>query len=90
MATLVVLLVVLLVVWPGFMATRAEPALRVLGKTVELLSRGAFTCAMLIYAVSAGVGTGMAVGERGLGSFGRGPVAAATLVSCVCRSPPGR
>ncbi len=46
------------------MATRAEPALRVLGRTVQHLSGGAFTCAMLVYAVSVGVGIGMAVGER--------------------------
>ncbi|KXZ45044.1 hypothetical protein GPECTOR_59g652 [Gonium pectorale] len=47
----------------GFMATRAEPALRVLGKTVQHLSGGSFTAAMLIYAVSIGVGSGMAVGS---------------------------
>ncbi|KAG2443441.1 hypothetical protein HXX76_001799 [Chlamydomonas incerta] len=47
----------------GFMATRAEPALRVLGRTVQHLSGGAFTCAMLVYAVSVGVGIGMAVGS---------------------------
>ncbi|KAG2443239.1 hypothetical protein HYH02_009312 [Chlamydomonas schloesseri] len=47
----------------GFMATRAEPALRVLGRTVQHLSGGAFTCAMLVYAVSVGVGCGMAVGS---------------------------
>lgn len=45
------------------MATRAEPALRVLGRTVQHLSGGAFTCSMLVYAVSVGVGCGMAVGE---------------------------
>lgn len=33
----------------GFMATRAEPALNVVGQTVEKLSRGSFTCNMLVY-----------------------------------------
>ncbi|GFR49173.1 hypothetical protein Agub_g11195 [Astrephomene gubernaculifera] len=47
----------------GFMATRAEPVLRVLGRTVERLSGGTFTSSMLIYTVSFGVGTGMAVGS---------------------------
>ena len=35
----------------GFLATRAEPALRVMGRTVEALSEGRFTTSMLIYTV---------------------------------------
>ena len=35
----------------GFLATRAEPALRVMGRTVEALSDGRFTTSMLIYTV---------------------------------------
>lgn len=35
----------------GILATRAEPALNVLGRTVEKLSGGTFTAAMLIGAV---------------------------------------
>lgn len=45
----------------GILATRAEPALNVLGRTVEALSGGVFTCKMLIQCVSLGVGVGMAV-----------------------------
>ncbi|PNH01042.1 hypothetical protein TSOC_013096, partial [Tetrabaena socialis] len=58
------IVLVMAVAWSlGFLATRAEPALRVLGRTVEHLSNGAFSASMLIYAVSVGVGTGMAVGS---------------------------
>lgn len=46
----------------GFGATMAEPALNALGMTVESLSNGAFRKAMLINAVSFGVGTGIALG----------------------------
>jgi hypothetical protein len=46
----------------GFLATRAEPALNVLGATVEKLSGGSFTRALLVYSVCVGVGAGMAVG----------------------------
>jgi hypothetical protein len=46
----------------GFLATRAEPALNVLGRTVEKLSHGSFSKNLLIYAVSLGVGAGMATG----------------------------
>lgn len=46
----------------GFLATRAEPALNVLGRTVEKLSNGSFSKNLLIYAVSLGVGAGMAIG----------------------------
>lgn len=46
----------------GFMATRAEPALNVVGQTVEKLSKGSFTCNMLVYSVCFGVGIGMTVG----------------------------
>ena len=46
----------------GILATRAEPALNVLGQTVEKLTKGSFTKNMLIYAVCFGVGTGMTVG----------------------------
>lgn len=46
----------------GVLATRAEPALNVLGRTVEALSGGAFSAKMLIWTVALGVGVGMAVG----------------------------
>jgi hypothetical protein len=36
----------------GFLATRAEPALRVMGRTVEALSDGRFTTSMLVYTVN--------------------------------------
>jgi len=46
----------------GFLATRAEPALNVLGQTVEKLSQGSFSRSLLIYAVCVGVASGMAIG----------------------------
>jgi hypothetical protein len=46
----------------GFGATLAEPALNALGITVENLTNGAFRKSLLMYAVSIGVGTGIAVG----------------------------
>lgn len=46
----------------GFGATLAEPALNALGMTVENLTNGAFRKPLLMYAVSIGVGTGIAVG----------------------------
>lgn len=46
----------------GFGATLAEPALNALGITVENLTNGAFRKSMLMYAVSFGVGCGIAVG----------------------------
>ena len=46
----------------GFGATLAEPALNALGMTVENLTNGAFRKSLLLYAVSIGVGTGIAVG----------------------------
>jgi hypothetical protein len=46
----------------GFGATMAEPALNALGLTVQNLTNGAFKKSMLMYAVSLGVGTGIAVG----------------------------
>lgn len=46
----------------GFLATRAEPALNVLGRTVEKLSNGTFSRSLLIYAVALGVGAGMSTG----------------------------
>lgn len=47
----------------GILATKAEPALNVLGATVQKLSRGGFTKAMLVGSVSVGVGAGMCIGE---------------------------
>ena len=47
----------------GFLATRAEPALRVMGKTVETLSEGQFSANMLVYTVCVGVGCGMVLGS---------------------------
>jgi Protein of unknown function (DUF1538) len=46
----------------GFGATLAEPALNALGATVEHLTNGAFRKATLMYAVSFGVGCGIAIG----------------------------
>ncbi|MFQ5432348.1 MAG: DUF1538 domain-containing protein [Nitrospinota bacterium] len=46
----------------GFGATLAEPALNALGITVENLTNGAFKKGMLMYAVSVGVGFGIAIG----------------------------
>ena len=46
----------------GFGATLAEPALNALGLTVENLTNGAFKRRLLIYAVSIGVGFGIALG----------------------------
>ncbi len=46
----------------GFGATLAEPALNALGITVENLTNGVFKKRMLLYAVSLGVGVGIAVG----------------------------
>jgi hypothetical protein len=47
----------------GILATKAEPALNVLGETVEALSGGKFTKRMLIWAVCVGVAIGMCAGE---------------------------
>ena len=46
----------------GFGATLAEPALNALGITVENITNGAFKKSMLMYAVSVGVGFGIAIG----------------------------
>jgi hypothetical protein len=46
----------------GFGATLAEPALNALGQTVENLTSGAFRKSTLMYAVSFGVGCGIALG----------------------------
>lgn len=57
------ILVLVVIFFIGVLATRAEPALNVLGRTVERLSNGSFTSRMLIGAVCVGVGIGMAVGS---------------------------
>lgn len=46
----------------GFGATLAEPALNALGMTVETLTNGSFQKSTLMYAVSLGVGFGIATG----------------------------
>jgi hypothetical protein len=46
----------------GVLATNAEPALNVLGATVETLSNGQFSKRLLVWAVSIGVAIGMDVG----------------------------
>lgn len=46
----------------GFGATLAEPALNALGATVEELTNGSFKKSVLMYAVSLGVGCGIALG----------------------------
>lgn len=57
------LLVALVFAWLlGFGATLAEPALNALGMTVENLTNGSFKKSSLMYAVSLGVGSGIAVG----------------------------
>ena len=56
------ILVLVVVFLLGVLATKAEPAHNVLGRTVERLSGRAFTSRMLIGAVCVGVGTGLAVG----------------------------
>jgi hypothetical protein len=57
------LAIALLFVWVlGFGATLAEPALNALGITVENLTNGAFRKSLLMYAVSFGVGCGIALG----------------------------
>lgn len=57
------ILIALLFAWfLGLGATIAEPALNALGMTVENLTSGAFKKMMLIYAVSIGVGLGIALG----------------------------
>jgi hypothetical protein len=47
---------------PNYCGPQAEPALNVLGETVETLSQGKFTKKMLIYAVCVGVAAGMCAG----------------------------
>jgi hypothetical protein len=47
----------------GFLATGAEPALNVLGKTVQDMSNGEFSSRMLVTSVALGVGIGMSVGS---------------------------
>ncbi len=60
---LVGLVVALAFAWIlGFGATLAEPALNALGMTVENLTNGSFRKSTLMYAVSFGVGTGIALG----------------------------
>ena len=55
--------IVLLFAWfLGFGATLAEPALNALGNTVQTLTNGAFEKKLLMYAVSIGVGCGIATG----------------------------
>ncbi|MES0371851.1 MAG: DUF1538 domain-containing protein [Mariprofundaceae bacterium] len=57
------IVIVLLFAWfLGFGATLAEPALNALGITVQNLTNGAFEKSMLLYAVSIGVGCGIALG----------------------------
>lgn len=56
------ILVIVTVFLLGVLATRAEPALNVLGRTVERLSGGTFTSRMLITSVCIGVGIGLSVG----------------------------
>ena len=57
------LFVALIFAWIlGLGATLAEPALNALGTTVENLTNGAFRKSLLMYAVSIGVGTGIALG----------------------------
>jgi len=58
------IVITLVTVWTlGFLATRAEPALRVMGKTVEALSGGQFTANALVYTVCFGVGFGLVAGS---------------------------
>jgi hypothetical protein len=75
----------------GLLATRAEPALGVLGETVEALSGGRMTKRMLIWAVAAGVAAGMCAGGSGfwgLGIWGVGPLPGAVCSKTFCPSQP--
>jgi len=57
------LLIALAFAWLlGFGATLAEPALNAMGFTIENLTHGAFKKSTLMYAVSLGVATGIALG----------------------------
>jgi len=57
------IIIALVFAWAlGFGATLAEPALNALGQTVETLTNGAFKKKTLMYAVSIGVGFGIALG----------------------------
>ncbi|MDT8375516.1 MAG: DUF1538 domain-containing protein [Mariprofundaceae bacterium] len=57
------IMIVLVFAWfLGFGATLAEPALNALGITVQTLTNGAFEKSLLLYAVSVGVGCGIALG----------------------------
>jgi len=57
------ILIALFFAWAlGFGATLAEPALNALGITVEHLTNGSFKKSTLMYAVSFGVGCGIAIG----------------------------
>ncbi len=57
-----ILIVILFAFIMGYGATLAEPALNALGVTVEELTAGAFKKSLLMQAVAAGVGTGIAFG----------------------------
>ncbi|RJP81875.1 MAG: DUF1538 domain-containing protein [Desulfobacteraceae bacterium] len=57
-----ILIVILFAFIMGYGATLAEPALNALGVTVEELTAGTFKKNLLMQAVAAGVGTGIAVG----------------------------
>lgn len=46
----------------GFGSTLAEPALRALGRTVEILTVGTIRSAAMVRAVSLGVGIGLVAG----------------------------
>jgi hypothetical protein len=57
------LMIAILFAWIlGFGATLAEPALNALGMTVQNLTNGAFKKSLLMYSVSFGVATGIAIG----------------------------
>ncbi len=70
-------IVMLVMLALGVLATKAEPALNVLGATVQRLSGGSFSKVMLVSAVSMGVGAGMCLGES-----------AALQLTCVAATVP--
>lgn len=57
------ILVIVVLFLLGVLATRAEPALLVLGRTVERLSNGTFTAKLLVGSVCVGVGVGLVAGS---------------------------
>lgn len=69
----------------GILATKAEPALNVLGDTVQVLSGGKFTKSALIWSVCVGVAVGMCAGENCRDLRGSDVAACTACVGASCR-----